>query len=202
MKILITCGPTWVKIDEVRVISNQSTGEMGHLLAKAFYTAGCKVTLIEGPVTNPLKVKGIRTLKYRFFDDLEKVLLSECSKQYDVILHAAAVSDFKPQRPFSQKIDSRQSLNIKLVKTKKLINEIKQIAPHSFLVGFKLEPDLDHKNMFYYAKNLFMDSGCDLVVANSVSDGYQGYIIDADNNVLAQAKDKAILVDHLVRILR
>lgn len=201
MKILITCGPTWVKLDDVRVISNQSTGEMGHLIAKAFHKKKNKVTLIEGPVTNPLKVKGIKIIKYRFFEELEEILLAECRKNYDIILHAAAVSDFKPQKPFTKKIDSHKPLTIKLVKTNKIIDKIKKYAPDSFLVGFKLEPDLNEKNMFDYSKGLFINAGCHLVVANTTAQGYQGFIIDADSHILGRAQNKPILVKELLKIL-
>ena len=54
MRVLITCGATWVPIDDVRVISNISSGEMGHLIAQAFRQKGAQVTIIEGPVTHTL----------------------------------------------------------------------------------------------------------------------------------------------------
>ena len=95
MRVLITCGATWTPIDDVRVISNVSSGEMGHLIARAFRSYGAFVTIIEGPVTHTLVDKEIKIIKYRFFDELARVLSQELLKKYDVIIHAAAVSDFK-----------------------------------------------------------------------------------------------------------
>ena len=50
MRVLITCGPIWVPMDWVRVISNRSTGQMGHALAKAFLKRKARVTVVEGPL--------------------------------------------------------------------------------------------------------------------------------------------------------
>jgi len=53
-RILITCGPTWVPIDGMRVISNRSSGQLGQTIAQDLTKAGAKVTLLEGPVERPL----------------------------------------------------------------------------------------------------------------------------------------------------
>ena len=79
-RVLITCGPTWVPIDDVRVISNVSSGEMGHLIAQSFQSKGALVTIIEGPVTQTLEDKKIKIIKYRFFDELARVLKKELLK--------------------------------------------------------------------------------------------------------------------------
>ena len=83
MRVLITCGPTWVAIDEVRVISNQSSGEMGHLIAQELLARGAQVTLLEGSVTHSWSNPSVKVIKYRFFDELEKSLKLELKKKYD-----------------------------------------------------------------------------------------------------------------------
>src|ERR1041385_7988360 len=143
-KILITCGPTWVAIDDVRVLSNRSTGELGRILARRLKGAGAKVTVLEGPVTEPLKDRLIKVLKFSFFEELTELLNEELKKRYDVVIHAAAVSDFRLPKKFSGKISSeKRRLNLNLVRAPKLINRIKKIAPKTFLVGFKLESDFN-----------------------------------------------------------
>lgn len=202
MKVLITCGPTWVPIDDVRVISNVSTGEMGHLIAGEFLNTGAQVTLIEGAVTHPWSSKGVKVLKYRFFDELAKLLKQEAGKKYDIIIHAAAVSDFKVAKVSKSKIDSTRALDLHLVPVAKLIQSIKKQAPLSFLVGFKLESKLTPAKMAHATRSLFVESGCEVVVANTINNGYQGYIINADGDILAKASRKEILVKHLVKLLR
>jgi len=200
-KVLITCGATWSSIDDVRVISNISSGEMGHLIAEAFKRSGVKVTVIEGPVTHLLADKKIKVIKYRFFDELAKALKKELLKKYDIIIHAAAVSDFKVLGASKVKISSDKNLTLNLTATPKLINDIKRLSPDSFLVGFKLESDLNVKNIYKTVKSLFTNSGCDLVVANTLTNGYQGYIVNADGDILSKVRDKEAMALNLVKLL-
>jgi phosphopantothenoylcysteine decarboxylase/phosphopantothenate--cysteine ligase len=201
LRVLVTCGATWTPIDDVRVISNISTGQMGHLIAQAFKQAGASVTVIEGPVTHTLSARGIKVIKYRFFDQLAQLLKIEVRKKYDIIVHAAAVSDFKLKGVHKGKITSDKALTLRLVATPKLIENIKVLSPESFLVGFKLETRLSPKNIFKIARPLFNQSGCDLVVANTLTGGYRGYIVNADGEILAKAGDKEKLAKTLVGLL-
>jgi phosphopantothenoylcysteine decarboxylase/phosphopantothenate--cysteine ligase len=201
VRVLITCGATWVPIDDVRVISNVSTGEMGHLIAQAFSRKEAQVTLIEGPVTHSLADKKVKVIKYRFFDELARTLKTELLKKYDVVIHAAAVSDFKVKGHSKSKISSDSSLTLKLVPNPKLINDIKRLSPESLLVGFKLESNLSPKSIFKTVKPLFTSAGCDLVVANTINKGYKGFIVNADGDILSKANKKQLLADLLVKEL-
>src|SRR5665213_1817515 len=133
IRVLVTCGATWTPIDDVRVISNVSSGEMGHLIARAFRRHKASVTVLEGPVTHTLIDKGIKIIKYRFFDELARILKVELLKKYDIIVHAAAVSDFKVVGTSKSKIASDRAMTLKLVTTPKLIKDIKRLSPESFL---------------------------------------------------------------------
>ena len=186
MRVLLTCGPTWVPIDSVRIISNRSTGQMGALIVRELKKSGALVTEIKGPL---------------FFDDFKTALKRELRKKYDVVIHAAAVSDFKAAAGGKGKLDSTKALTLRLVPTEKLINSIKKISPGSFLVGFKLEPDLNARNIFSKTRGLFAQSGCDLVVANTLKRGYKGFIVDADGKVLAQANNKQAIANDLVKLI-
>ncbi len=200
--VLITCGPTWVAIDQVRVISNVSSGEMGHLIADAFLKIGANVTVIEGPVTHPWQGKRARIIKYQFFDELSKTLKAQLRNKPDIVIHAAAVSDFKVTKVSKTKIASGKALSLALTPTEKLIQAIKAIAPNTCLVGFKLESKFNKGNIYKETKELFTESGCDLVVANSLNNGYQGFILDADGRLLVKTKTKHAIAQHLVSLLR
>lgn len=203
-KILITCGPTWVALDSVRVISNKSTGELGHILAEDFTKKGAKVTLLEGPVLEPFKSKAVKVIKFFYFDELQAALKKELKKsKFDVVVHAAAVADYTPKSKSRGKISSQKSgLDLKLVPTKKIINELKRWSPKSTLVGFKLDPELTAVNAAKKVNRLFKDADCDIVVANRVQGAsYHGYILNNKNKIVAQADSRAALSKKLMQIL-
>ena len=185
MRVLVTCGPTWVPIDAARVISNHSTGEMGRLIAARLKKAKAKVTLLQGPMS---------------FDEFAKRFKAACAKKYDIVVHAAAVSDFQLKSVSRGKLSSGKALNLPLVPTEKLIKAVKRISPRTFLVGFKLGSTL--RGSVKEAKRLCIDAGCDLVVANTKARGYQGCIINADGNVLAKATRKNKIAASLAQILK
>ncbi len=202
-RILITCGPTWVPIDDVRVISNTSSGRLGRRIALDCAGAGARVTLLEGPVSDPLKSRFIRVLKFFFFEDLRFLLEKELQGGYHAVIHAAAVSDYRLKRPLKGKLDSRlKALKLDLVPTLKIIQCIKKIAPAICLVGFKLEPKVSRASAYGYARSLFRDAECDLVVANTVKgQGYRGYILDQDG-VLTAAGSREEISKKLIEVLR
>ncbi len=202
-RILITCGPTWVAIDPVRVFSNISTGALGQTLAKKLSSLGTRITLLEGPVVQPLKHREIRIRKFRFFSELQELLKAELlSGQFVGLLHTAAVADFQLPQKKSQKMDSTRSVRLKLVPTEKLINSIRRLAPKIFLVGFKLEPGLNRTKALRAAKELFKKAKCNLVVANSVTNkSYNAWII-RDDRILAQAHSRSQLAQKLIQQLK
>jgi phosphopantothenoylcysteine synthetase/decarboxylase len=203
-RILITGGPTWVPIDAMRVIGNRSTGTLSHLLAVALADEGATITLLEGPVQHPLKDKRIRVVPFVFFDELAAALEKEVkTKPYDIVIHAAAVSDFKLQKPFKTKIDSANQLVLTLVPTEKLITKIKRWAPRTFLVGFKLAGTMNARCAASKTAALFSTPHCDLVIANSIQNGaYEGFIVGPQKNILAFASTREHLVRALVEVLK
>ena len=201
--MLITSGPTWVAVDSMRVISNRSSGRMGKALANELKKTGAKITLLEGPVTYRMQIKGVAIRQFKYYDELASLLRQELKNNYAVVVHAAAVSDYRLKKIFSKKISSRlSSLKLGLVPTKKLINEIKRIDPKTFLVGFKLEAVWNKNSLFKKTRDLFKKAHCDLVVANQIGNkSYQGILID-QTQVLAQAPDRKTISKHLVEAIK
>ena len=182
-RVLITAGPTWVPLDRVRVISNVSSGETGVLLAKRLSELGMKVTLLLGPVEQPVSGRGFKLIRFRFFDELKEGLLKELkTRKYDIVIHTAAVSDYNPKRIISRKIPSgKKRLKLELHPTPKLISLIKKSDPGVFLVGFKFEPGRPRDYLLRKARNLIRDSKLDLAVANSIDNhGYRAYIVEKE----------------------
>lgn len=203
-KVLITCGPTWTPVDDMRIISNRSSGEMGQTIALDFAENGAKVTLLEGPVLVPLSGKTIKIIKFCFFDEFLDLIKIELNKKYDIIVHAAAVSDYKCKKKFNVKISSKlKSIALELIPTKKIITLIKKKCPETFLVGFKLESKMNEKLAVSKTKDLFTKSKCDLAIANSVKNGkYTGYILGPKNNFIEHKTSKKDISKALIGILK
>jgi phosphopantothenoylcysteine decarboxylase / phosphopantothenate---cysteine ligase len=203
-KVLITCGPTWVHLDNMRVISNRSSGRLGQLLAEECLKSKARVTVLQGPVAQKLRVKGVDVKSFTYFEELEKLLKNALKEKYDVVIHAAAVSDYRPLSIGKGKLRSgKNRLRLILKPTKKLIHLIKRQCPSAFLVGFKLEADIDQKKAAERTRNLFTQARCDLVLANtSNGSAYKGFIFDREGACLAKASSRKQMAKRLIRTLR
>ena len=121
MRILITAGPTREPIDEVRFISNRSSGQMGFALAQAAYAAGHEVTLLLGPVLLPPSVaEQVNVVRFNTTAELE-ALLAEHFPQCDVLIKAAAVADYRPSEFIKGKTPRGEGLSIQLEPTPDLV---------------------------------------------------------------------------------
>jgi GNAT superfamily N-acetyltransferase len=143
LNILITAGGTKEDIDPVRYLTNFSSGSLGRAFSIAAAERGHRVTLLapkELPkLAGPLP-EGVDLRPYRSTADLEAALKQAAAeKKWDVVIHSAAVSDYRPADTQATKISSDQEeLVIRLVKTPKLIQSFRDWFGRAFLVGFKL----------------------------------------------------------------
>jgi phosphopantothenoylcysteine decarboxylase/phosphopantothenate--cysteine ligase len=203
-KILVTCGPTWAPIDDMRVISNKSTGQLGHLMAEDLAKAGAEVTLLEGPVVNPIKSKTVKVLKFTYYYEYLKLLREELHYAYDAILHAAAVTDYRLKKTFRKKLSSKyKRLHLELRPTPKVIQIIKKTRPKIFLVGFKLDTTMNQKIAQKGCGDLFRKAKCDLVVANTVQNGrYIGYVLNNQRKILSKANSREEMSKTLTKLIK
>ena len=203
-RVLITYGPTWVAIDDMRVISNRSSGTLGKLIINDLLAAGAAIIAFEGPILEPLKHLSIKIKKFVFFDDFKKIFNTELNRRYDIVIHAAAVSDFRPLQTINAKLPSDQPMALKLIPVKKLIQTVKRRSPGSILVGFKLESTACQRRLRQAAMKSIQINHCDLIVANSLKKGYLGFILNKDGSLAGQGKSRKTisrqLINHLCRI--
>ena len=110
--------------------------------------------------------KNNQNLSIEYFTDYESLqkLLFEKISAVDICIHLAAVSDFIPAKSYNQKINSDENLELKLVRTKKLLDQIKKINKNCFLVGFKLETE--EKEILEELKKTIIRSQSDMMVGN------------------------------------
>lgn len=199
MQILITSGGTKVPIDPVRNITNMSSGKFGSELATSALQAGLDVIYLvssEGKTpfstdidfcSNPdLKTitKSLSTLhdfyatyhhhyqehRYHHFDEYaEKLKSLIITQKPDIVILAAAVSDYLVHNYSNNKVRSSESFSIQLVHAPKLIRSIKEWRPDVFLVGFKLLVNANDSELLKAAMQSIEQNKCDLVVANDLS---------------------------------
>lgn len=172
-KILITAGPTIEYIDPVRVITNQSTGKTGVLLASELVSAGSKITIIYGPgIESP--PKGTKVIRVETSEEMSNAIKKEMKQKFDIVILAAAASDYTPEKPKRTKLDSDLlRISLKLKRVPKMINQIKKIQSDVFLVGFKAEANVSKKDLINKAREKLNQSGCDLVIANDIGTKYK-----------------------------
>jgi phosphopantothenoylcysteine decarboxylase / phosphopantothenate---cysteine ligase len=167
---LITAGPTREPIDQVRFISNGSSGKMGVALARACSKGGAgDVCLIAGPgVSVPDEVKDVKMVVTT--EDMLRVVLSELdSGKYDILISAGAPADYQLARPEKGKISTsgREHLSLELGVAPKIIKVAKEKHPEVCVVSFKAE--YGQAELLRRSKESMEKSGADLVVANDVS---------------------------------
>ena len=171
-RVMITAGPTREAIDPVRYISNHSSGRQGFALAEAAVRMGAAVTLISGPVSLPTPL-GIKRIDVATADEM----LAACEKvpNIDLAIFCAAVADWKVANAAKQKLkkgDKAEPPTLSFTPNPDILRTIaslKQGRP-KLVVGFAAETE----NVIDNAKAKLKSKGCDLIVANDVSQGVFG----------------------------
>lgn len=166
IKVLITAGGTTEPIDDVRVITNKSTGRTAAYVADQLIESGFEVYFLHSENSAQPKLKCAQ-LSFSSFKDLQASLQQVLSDQsFDWVIHAAAVSDYSVQSQAGKISSEASEINIKMIKNKKLINEIKKISPQTKIVGFKLTSGAEAEVRQAKVQNLFSSSHCEFVIHN------------------------------------
>ena len=172
-KVLMTAGPTVEYIDPVRVITNQSTGKTGVLLAAELVASGAKVTLVYGPGREE-PPKGAKVIRVDTAKAMFDAVRNELRKKFDIVILAAAVSDYVPEKVEKSKIKSeKKQVMVRLKQAPKIIDQIKKWQKGVFLVGFKAEANVSRQALLREARKKILESKADLIVANDVGLEYR-----------------------------
>ena len=175
-RVLVSAGPTREHFDPVRVFTNPSSGKMGYALAEDARRRGAEVSLVSGPseVEPPTGVELARVV------DAEQMRaeLTERAPTADIIVMAAAVSDFRPVERSQQKLPkgASEALSLRMERTPDILAELRPIAAGATIVGFAAETsELEAR-----ARDKMERKGCDIIVANLVGRGDTGFGADAN----------------------
>ena len=171
-KVLMTAGPTVEYIDPVRVITNISSGRTGTLLASELNCAGARVTLVYGPGQYE-PPDGVRVIRTVTGGEMREAVRKQLRKKFDVIIMAAAVSDYAPQVQSETKMDSSETVTVVLRRTPKIIDAVRESQKDALVVGFKAEADVTRDTLVESARRKIKESGADLVIANDVGKRYK-----------------------------
>ena len=186
-KVLISAGPTIEELDPVRYISNHSSGKMGYSLAETALSLGAEVKLISGPTNQSISSENIKIVHIKTGNELLEAIRNDYNNS-DIVIMAAAVSDYKPIEFSEKKIKKdNNELNIKFEKTTDILFELGQNKKNQILVGFALE----NNNELSHAKNKLEKKNLDLIVLNSLNDEGAGFgydtnkitVVDCSGNV-------------------
>jgi len=175
-KVLISAGPTIEELDPVRYISNHSSGKMGYSLAETALSLGAEVKLISGPTNQSISSENIKIVHIKTGNELLEAIRNDYNNS-DIVIMAAAVSDYKPIEFSEKKIKKdNNELNIKFEKTTDILFELGQNKKNQILVGFALE----NNNELSHAKNKLEKKNLDLIVLNSLNDDGAGFGYDTN----------------------
>lgn len=180
-KVLVTAGGTIENIDDVRFITNKSSGKMGVAIGEECYLRGADVLLLRANSS----VKSRYPIKEATFDTADELftLIKKNVKAYDVCYHTAAVSDFTVKK-LKGKISSKKAQTLELVPSKKICDEIKKLNPKIKLIAFKAEVGKSDSELLKIAKEKLKECGADGVVANEVGKPDRGFQAETNEVII------------------
>jgi len=194
VRVLVTGGPTLEPLDDVRVLTNPSSGRTAALICEQLRAAGAEVILVHGPLR--VEAPADERVEVRTTEEM----LEEVRRRIgdvDAIVMAAAPADFRPRERAEGKLDSRSRHTVELVPTPKIVEEV---FPEfdGVKVAFKVDPDPVEG-----ARRLLERVPCDLVVANPPealgSESSEWWILDREGRVVRRVRGPKV---RLARALR
>lgn len=183
-KVIITAGACYEMIDDVRAITNLSSGKMGLALAFAYYLRGFDVTLISSAQNLPKSMENLEFLSFKSSAELLEILKNKKLAKDDLLVMAAAISDYIPVKKAKGKIKkSGANLNLELKENIDILSSLKELKCKK--IGFKME--MDEQSALGSAKNMLENKALDAVCLNVLK--AQNYFGSEQNEVLFITKN-------------
>ena len=172
--ILVTAGGTQESIDPVRYIGNRSSGKMGYAIAEQAVRMGAKVILVSAPTSLPIP-SGVDFISVDSAVSMQESVEARYN-DVNVVIMAAAVSDFRVLHKAEQKIKKMESMTIELVKNPDILQGVGSKKNHQILVGFAAETE----HVIKYGQDKVARKNLDMLVANDVSKSNAGFNVDTN----------------------
>lgn len=213
-KVLVTLGGTSEPLDDVRSITNMSTGRTGAEIASTLSQLGFSVTVLASRTASP--VAGVeKILPFTSFTDLKDLLHHELSQNsYSAIVHAAAVSDYRVSQILvdGKKMDSRKKissgakLTVEMTANEKLVDHLREWSRNKDIqiIAFKLTSQASMDERQNAVTKLFDHSPADFVVANDISEidntQHRFQIFDTKLKALASGQTRQELASQVAQL--
>ena len=172
--ILVTAGGTQESIDPVRYIGNRSSGKMGYAIAEQAVRMGAKVILVSAPTSLPIP-SGVDFISVDSAVSMQEAVEARFN-DVNLVIMAAAVSDFRVLHKAEQKIKKMESMTIELVKNPDILQGLGSKKSHQILVGFAAETE----HVIKYGQDKVARKNLDMLVANDVSKSNAGFNVDTN----------------------
>ncbi len=197
-RILVTAGPTREKLDEIRHLTNPSSGKMGLAIAREAWYRGGTVKLILGPT--PIKPpKQIEHISVETTEEMFEVFVEEAkSFSPDIVVLAAAPLDYKFSKTFKGKIRSGSTIRVTLEPTPKIAEAARQVATNSVIIGFAAEI-LPKEELVRSAMAKMQRYDFNIIVANDVSRRDVGFASDYNEVIIIHRSGKILEVPKLTK---
>jgi len=177
--VLVTAGPTHEAIDPVRFIGNPSSGKMGYAIARAAEHRGAQVMLVSGPTGLELP-SNVEVTRVQSAAEMARAVFDRLP-QAQIIVKAAAVADYRPKAPASQKIKKGAAeMSVGLEKTQDILREVGQQKGNRFVVGFAAETEALDQN----ATKKLAEKNLDIIAGNLVGIPASGFQADTNQVTL------------------
>ena len=188
IRVLVTAGPTHEPVDPVRYIGNRSSGKMGYALARQAARRGAKVTLVSGPTALAAPCQGTRVL-VETAEEMARAV-SSCVVDQDIVIAAAAVSDYRPSVTEAHKMHrTREEVLLRLERTPDVLGASARAPGREarVLVGFAAETEDPEAS----AREKLLRKDLDLVVGNDVSRAESTFGSDTNRVVILDREGRA-----------
>jgi len=200
LRAIVTCGPSYEPIDEVRRITNFSTGELGVLLSNRLARAGVPVTCLGGVAApRTWTLEGAEYVPFTTNDDLlAKLAAVPKREEIAAVFHAAALADFRVDRVSEErKLSSRAgAFTLTLIPATKLIGKLRELFPRAWIVGWKYELDGTQEDAIAKAQRQLAENRTDVSIVNGAAYG-TGFGVVRPDAAIEHLADKGALVDYL-----
>lgn len=203
VRALVAAGPTIEEIDDVRFITNRSSGKMGIAIAEELELRGADVRLVLGRTSEKTFVGDV--VRRERYDDMKQEVIRDGS--FDLYVLAAAASDFSVRKR-EGKTSSSKGFSLELVPNEKIVEVLAQ-QTSAQVVCFKAEHDVGEEELLARARRSLQRGVCSLVVANDVGREHRGfegdtnevYVVSESDVVHLALSSKRMIAKQLVDIL-